>query len=154
MRNILVTIDFEEQASRLLEQAEIFAKKFDSKIWLVHISEPDPDFIGYEVGPQNVRDIRAAELREEKGLIEKFAADLRAKGIDATGYLIEGPTVGMILKQIKKLEIDLVLIGHHKHNYFYKTFLGNTDLSIVNRSPVPVYVVPLNQLVVADINTN
>jgi len=154
MKNILVSIDFEEQVPTLLEQAVNFAKKFDAKIWLVHISEPDPDFIGYEVGPQNVRDVRAQELKEEKVLIEKFAAEIRMKGIDATGYIIEGPTVGTILRQIKKLEIDLVIIGHHKHNYFYKAFLGNTDLAIVNKSPVPVFVVPLGQSVAVEINKN
>ena len=108
MKNILVSIDFEEQVPRLLEQAEIFARTFNSKIWLLHISEPDPDFIGYEVGPQNVRDVRADELKQEKDLIENFAADLRARGIEAAGYIIEGPTVGTILKQIKKFEIDLI----------------------------------------------
>jgi nucleotide-binding universal stress UspA family protein len=145
MKNILVSIDFEKQTYVLLEQAAAFAKKFGAKIWLIHISAPDPDFIGYDVGPQNVRDVRNEELRVEHNEIEKFAAALREDGIDASGFLIEGQTVGTILNQIKKLNIDLVILGHHKHNYFYKALMGNTDIAVVNRSTVPVLVIPLTE---------
>lgn len=144
MKNILVTIDFEKETSLLVDKAFDLARKFDSKVWLVHIAAPDPDFVGYEAGPQNEIDFRADELRSERKIIEKYVHQLREKGINAEGLLIQGPTVDTILKETEKLNIDLVIIGHHKHRLFYKTFVGNTDSALVNKSKVPVLLVPLN----------
>jgi len=62
MKNILVTIDFDVQTTLLIDSAYKLANAFDSKIWLVHIAAPNPDFAGYEVGPQYIRDSRAHEL--------------------------------------------------------------------------------------------
>jgi nucleotide-binding universal stress UspA family protein len=144
MKNILVTIDFEEEANLLADTALELAQKFGSKVWLIHIAAPDPEFVGYEVGPQNERDFIAGELKTEHKIIEKCAHQLKEKGINAEGLLIQGPTVETILKETEKLNIDLVIIGHHKHSFFYKTFVGNTDSALINKSKVPVLLIPLN----------
>jgi len=143
MKNILVSIDFEKQAGLLLDRAIELAKKYGSKVWLIHIAAPDPDFVGYDVGPQNVRDVRANELNDEKRMLEKYASRLNDNGIDAQGMLVEGPTVLTILNTIKKLNIDLVIIGHHRRNYFYKAFVGNTDIALINQLDIPVLTIPL-----------
>ena len=69
MKNILVSIDFNEQEALLMDRAYEFAKAFDAKIWLVHIAAPDPDFVGYDAGPQYVRDARAEDLKGEHKLL-------------------------------------------------------------------------------------
>ena len=65
MKNILVCIDFHEQTKNLINKAAEIAKAFNAKLWLVHVAAPDPDFVGYDVGPQYIRDARADELKEE-----------------------------------------------------------------------------------------
>lgn len=72
MKNILVTIDFEEKGQVLIEKAAELAEKFNAKLWLVHVAAPDPDFIGYDVGPQYVRDVLAKDLRNEHKLLQGF----------------------------------------------------------------------------------
>jgi nucleotide-binding universal stress UspA family protein len=143
MKNLLVSIDFEKHAGQLVDRAIELAKKFNSKIWLVHIAAPDPEFVGYEVGPRTVRDTRAKELKGERIILEKFATQLKETGIDAQSMLVEGPTIETLVRLIDKLEIELVIIGHHKRNLFYKTLIGNTDTALINRSDVPVLIVPL-----------
>lgn len=143
MKNILVSIDFEKETGLLIDRAIELAKKFSSKIIIVHIAAPDPDFVGYEVGPQNVRDVRARELKEEHSMLESYVRQVKQKGIDAEGMLMEGVTVPSLLRTVKKLNIDFVVIGHHKRNYFYKAFVGNTDIALINQLNVPVLTVPL-----------
>ena len=125
MKNILVTIDFEEKAISLVEKAAEFAEKFGSKVWIVHIAAPDPDFLSYEPGPQYIRDSRAEELRKEHRIIQDFTKMLTDQGIDAEGLLIQGPTQEMILAESEKLNIDLIIIGHHAHGLLYKIFAGS-----------------------------
>jgi nucleotide-binding universal stress UspA family protein len=144
MKNILVSLDFEKETGVLVDTVTALAKQFDSKVWLLHIAAPEPDFVGFDVGPQNERDFRTDELKGERNVLESYAHELKEKGINAQGLLIEGPTVETILKETKKLDIDLLIIGHHKRNYFYKTLVGNTDTTLVNKLNIPVLIVPLS----------
>lgn len=143
MKNILVTIDFEEKGQVLIDKAVEMAEKFNAKLWLVHVAAPDPDFVGYEVGPQYVRDVLAKDLREEHKLLQTFSSQLKDRNIDAEGLLVQGTTIETIVELTKKLTIDLIVIGKHKHGFFHKTFMVSTDESLIELSNVPVLVVPL-----------
>ena len=143
MKNILVSIDFDEHTEQLINRTAELAGKYNSIVWILHVAAPDPDFVGLEVGPQYIRDHKAAELKKEHKLLFEYANKLKAKGIEATGLLIQGATIETILNESKKLTIDLVIIGHHHHTFLYKTFFGNTSLDVIKKSNIPVLVVPL-----------
>jgi len=143
MKNILVAVDLDDSAQLLVEKAAEQAEKFGSKVWVLHIADPEPDFVGNKVGPQYIRDLRVKELLSEHHLIRKYTDFLKAKNIDTDGLLIAGATVRLILEEIEKLNIDLVIIGHHQHSLMYKIFTGTTHSAIVNKSKVPVLIVPL-----------
>lgn len=143
MKNILVTIDFEEKGQLLINKAAEIAEKFGSKLWLVHVAAPNPDFIGYEVGPQYIRDVLAKDLRNEHKLLQGFTNQLKEKNINAEGLLVQGTTIETIVELIDKLAIDLIVIGKHKHGFFHKTFMVSTDESLLEKANIPVLVVPI-----------
>jgi len=143
MKNILVTIDFEEKGQVLIDKAAELAKKFKSKLWLVHVAAPDPDFIGYDVGPQYIRDVLAKDLRNEHKLLQGFTNQLKEKNIEAEALLVQGTTIETVVELTEKLAIDLIVIGKHEHGFFHKTFMVSTDESLVEKSNIPVLIVPL-----------
>ena len=143
MKNILVAIDFEDETKVLIDKAIEFGKKFGSKIWLLHIAASSPDFVGYESGPQYIRDSRAESLRKEHKMIQQIADDIKAQDMEAEGLLVQGATTETILKESAKLNIDLVIIGHHKHSTLYKIFVDDVDSEIISNSKVPVLIIPL-----------
>lgn len=140
MKNILVTIDFEKEINVLIDKAFELATRFDSKLWLIHVAPPDPDFVAYKADPENEIDFKP----NERSVVQQYVQQLSETGINAEGILVKGPIVETILKEIEKLHIDLVIIGHHRHGLLYKTFVGNTDSSLINKSKIPVLLVPLN----------
>ena len=143
MKNILVAVDIDASSQLLINTAAEQAEKFNAKVWVLHIADPEPDFVGNKAGPQYVRDYLVEEIKKEHKLIRQYADELIAKGIAADGLLIQGPTVKMILEEIEKLQIDLLIIGHHRHSLLFKLFLGDNHTALVNKSKVPVLVVPL-----------
>ena len=144
MKNILVTIDFEEKGQILIDKAAEIAAQFNAKLWLVHVAAPDSDFIGYDVGPQYIRDVLAKDLRNEHQLLQGFAKQLKEKNIVSEGLLVQGTTIETIVELTKKLEIDLIVIGKHKHGFFHKMFMVGTEESLVEKSNIPVLIVPIN----------
>ncbi len=143
MKNLLLAIDFKDGTQKLVNFATEYAQCVKAKLWVLHVAAPEPDFVGYEVGPQYIRDMRATELKEEHRELKKISDGINFKGIQAEGLLINGGTVEMIAAEIEKLHIDAVIVGHHKHGFWHKSFFGCTDTSIIDKSKVPVIVVPI-----------
>lgn len=143
MKNILVAIDLKGNEKLLIDKAYEFAKAFKAKIWLVHITAPNPDYIGYEVGPQYIRDFRATELKNEHRLLETYANKLKEKGINSEGLLVQGATIEMIMKEADKLNIDLIITGHQEHDFLYKALFGSVSRNLIKISKIPVLIVPL-----------
>ncbi len=144
MKNILVAIDFKGNEQILIDKAAVFAEKFESKLWIVHIAAPDPDFVGFSVGPQYIRDGRASELKEEHRLLQNYIDLLEKKGIDSEGLLVQGATIEMILKEAEKLKIDLIISGYQDHGFFYKALYGSVSNSLIKASNIPVLIVPMD----------
>ena len=142
MKNILVTIDFNKDEAQLIDKAFQLAKAFNSKLWLMHIAAPEPDFVGYDVGPQYIRDTRAQELRKEHVKLQEYADSLKQKGVDSEGLLIQGATIEMIIEESKKLQADLIIAGQHKHVFFYRQFVEIVSSEIIKKSQIPVLIVP------------
>jgi len=143
--DILVPIDFSDCAKTVLETAARLAEAFDGKLWVVHVAAPDPDFVGFEVGPQTVRDQRARDLREEHRLLQAEADALRDRGIEATALLLEGPTVEKILEEAERLDVDGIVIGSHGHGAAYRLLLGSVSESILRHTRVPLTIVPCSR---------
>lgn len=143
MKNILVTIEINEDSDILIEKASEIAEMCNAKLWIVHIAQPDPEFAGYEAGPKYIRDFRAGELREEHRILGEKEKELNSRGIKTTALLIQGATTTTILEECRKLDVDMVVIGHHKSSIFYRAFFGSIDSQIIAKSEIPVLVVPV-----------
>lgn len=146
MKNILVSIDFEEQDHLLLDKGKQLAEKFESKLWLIHISAPQPEFVGYEVGPQYIRDFRADELRNEHRILQQYAQSLQNHGVHADGLLIQGPTVEMILEEAHELNVDLIIMGSHKHGFLYNLLFADTCTEVLKKTDIPLLIIPLDTI--------
>ena len=142
MKNILIGIDFKDEPDVIIEKAVELANKFQSKIWLLHAVAPEPDFIGYDAGPDSVRNFRAEELKNENNLLSNYAKQLKDKGYKADALLIMGATAATILSEAEKLQADLIILGHHEHGFLYKVLFGDTASEVIKKAKIPVLLVP------------
>lgn len=145
MKNILVSIDFSDNEKDLINKALEMASAFQAKIWLLHVASPEPEFVGFGVGPQYIRDSRAHELRKEHRKLSEYSEGIQLKNVESEGLLIQGATIDMILEEADKLNIDMIIIGRHDHSLMYKLFFGSVTSGVIKKSPIPIYVVPLDE---------
>ena len=74
--------------------------------------------------------------------MQQFSEAIESSGINATALLVQGPTVGTILDQAKRLNADLIILGSHGHGAVYRAVLGSTSEGVLHGSKVPVLIVP------------
>lgn len=142
MNTILVTIDLDDHADQLMGHAAALASALNAKVWLMHVAAPDPDFVGYEVGPQYIRDSRADELRKEHRTLQGCAKILEDHGVEAEGILVQGATIEMILEESKKLDADLIICGHHEHGFVHDWLTGSIAKALLKKSKTPLLIIP------------
>ena len=102
-----------------------------------------PETFQYGMQYISLRNLKAEELMKDHKLIHEYKEQLINEGIQAEGLLIEGPTVKMILDEALKLEIDLIIIGSHKHSFLYNALMETISSSLIRKSNIPLLVVPM-----------
>jgi len=142
MKTILVAVDFSDVSAGLVEKAAEMATGHESKVYIIHIAAPDPEFIGYKVGPEYIRQTRADELRGEKKELEKYAEKLRLGGVDAVPLLVQGATADMLLVEAERLDAGLLIMGTHGHGPALAAILGSTSYQVLKRASRPVLLMP------------
>lgn len=142
MKNILVPLDFSDISEHVLDVAGGLAKPLNAKLWLVHVAAPEPDFVGFDVGPESVREGRADELRKEHVDLQSLTTDLLKRSIQSEALLVQGPTADTLIAMIARLNADMVVMGSHGRGALYKTFVGSISEQLLTKSKVPVVIVP------------
>ena len=139
---LLVAVDFSDSSRIVIDYMKNLANALCGKIWLLHVAEPDPGFMGYLVDSQEMRDAVARKFHREHQQIQQLSQELRSKGLDCEAILIQGPTVETILREIEKLSVDMVVLGSHGKGILRHILVGSTSEGVLHQSSVPVLVVP------------
>jgi nucleotide-binding universal stress UspA family protein len=142
MKTIVVAIDFSSVTDSMLDAAIRLARAFGGKLCLVHVEPPDPSFVGYEAGPQTVRDAVAEEFREEHRKLHALQKRVEEQGVEATSQFIQGPTIEKILEEADRLKADLIVMGSHGHGALYHLLVGSVSEGVLRKAKCPVLVVP------------
>ena len=145
LKTILVAIDFNDAIGELMAYTEMLALKFEAKVWVVHVAAPHPDFVGYEAGPQYIRDFRADELKGEHKQLHDICNTFLAPEIKKSALLIQGSTVETVLAEARKLEVDLLIVGNHKHSFLHNLLSESVSLELLKNGNIPLLTIPISE---------
>jgi nucleotide-binding universal stress UspA family protein len=139
---ILACVDLSSDPGPVTLVAVELAVSLHLPLCLFHVAAPDPDFVGYDVGPEPVRDSKARELKQERAELDQLAEKLRAQGAQVDARMVMGATGETIANEIKKLGAKFVVVGHHDRSRLYELFTGSTADYLIRHAGCPVVVVP------------
>ena len=142
MKRIIASVDHSAQTDSVILCATSVAKAFSAQLILLHVADPEPDFVGFAPGPKTVRDARAEKFREHHRDLQRRAKDIQNQGVDAEAFLVQGSTIETILERAEHLQADLLILGSGGHGAVYRTLLGSTSEGVLRRAHIPVLVVP------------
>lgn len=139
---ILAAIDFSPVTEQVLATLAQMAATLPAQVWLVHVAPPDPEFVGYDTGPDVVRGQVAAEHRAHHQQLQRLADRLRSQGVEVTALQLQGKTVDTVIAESQRLAASLIVLGSHGHGAVYNMLVGSVAEGIVRESKVPVLLVP------------
>lgn len=145
MRHILIALDITEADRVVIDHAKAIAKAFGAKVRLVHVAAPAPDFVGYEAGPQYIRDVRAEDLKEEHAALLRHREELLQAGIDTDIRMVMGPVVEVLSEEADTFGTDLIVMGSHGRRGLARLFVGSVSEEVLREHKWPLMVIPTSQ---------
>ena len=140
---VLVALDGLEDGQALLERTLGLLRGALGEVWLLHVAEPDPDFVGYGIEPEVMRDQLAEGFHREHRQLQAMAEVLRARGVAAKALLVQGETVKTIVQQAGKLNADMIVVGAARHGRWRHFFTGEASQAGLHAAGLPVLLMPL-----------
>jgi nucleotide-binding universal stress UspA family protein len=141
--NIIVAVDLSEATSKVIEAARGVADLTGASIHILHVVETEADFIGKSDDADKQQAQVAKDFPMEYERVKTVAEKLQNDGLDASTCLLRGPAIAITLKEAKRLEAGLIVVGTHGHGAVYDVLIGSYSAGIIRKSKLPVLVVPI-----------
>lgn len=125
-----------------MERTLELAKAFSSKVWILHVVPrlQEPPF---NIDRDTLRQEVETERHREHQLLLHMAQSLADHDIDAEAFLVEGKIVSTILNQSDRLDIDLIVLGCHKHSLLFGALMDVTEESLLSKCARPIMIIPV-----------
>lgn len=151
MKKVLIAIDYNPVSEKVAEEGHKLAKKLGAEVCLLHVisdmgyyTTQYPTFMGYD-GYAITADLSvASEMRKyTEDFLKSAAKHLNDPSV--TTHLAEGETHSAILRYAKEWGADLIVMGTHSHSTLEKLFLGTVASKVLEKTPIPVHLIPIKK---------
>lgn len=152
MKKVLIAIDYNPTSQEVAEKGYALARRMGAEVCLVHVMSEVahygmryPTFMGYEGFDAGSVDIDIAnEMRSiTEDYLRTAAKHLNDESVETK--LLEGDAARGILDYADQWGADLIVMGTHSHSVLEKLFMGTVASSILEKTKIPVYVVPVKK---------
>ena len=142
INKLLVPTDFSQQAMYALEVAVQFAKKYQAKIYLLHLLEM-PELLIDGPGRQKTSELPEALyfMRLAHKKFEAILADPMLEGVEVIETAEFHGAFDGIMDYVEKYDIDLIVMGSHGINGLEELFIGSNTEKVVRYAKIPVLVI-------------
>jgi nucleotide-binding universal stress UspA family protein len=140
MKTVVAAVDLTPSSERVVAVAAELARGLGAKLYLLHVAAEEPSFVGFDVGPQYVRDAEAERLTAEHRELDEIDRRLEAQGLAVTSYMWRGHVVEKILALCDRVSADLLVIGPRSRSPLTDVLLGSAANDVLRRAKCPVVV--------------
>jgi nucleotide-binding universal stress UspA family protein len=139
---LLVCVDLDIETAPIVEAAVRLAGA-GGELHLLHVAEPEPEFVGNRVDTPELREIIANKIRDAHRAVEALASDLVAKGVNATAHLARGAVPATILERAERLDASAIVIGSSREHRLRHLVQGSITDAVLRKATLPIVVVPI-----------
>lgn len=149
MKKILIALDYNPNSEKVVQMGNELAILMDAEICLFHVLaevryygmqyEPFMGYDGYAF-PVDYK-IQDEFVKVAQDYLDKTAQHIGGENV--TTHLAEGDTAKTILEYADDWGADVIVMGTHSHSTLEKLFLGTVASTLLERTKIPVYMVPI-----------
>ena len=139
MKTLVLGYDASSSANAALAEAIDLGRATGAKVVVVF------GFYVSPLGGGDVRDFKAEVERVGNHAISRAVADLEAAGIETESRIASGKPADVLVQVAQEVGADAIVVGTVGESPISGAILGSVVLRLVQRSPVPILVVPTSE---------
>ena len=134
MKKILFATDLDARSDRALDRAMMIATALNAKLHILHVVE--------NTWPRGAEKVALTEIENLVGISQKIhRISKEGQGVTPEIKVIRGKPAKEIVKEIKSIDPDLVIMGRGKDFTIEKIIIGTTVEKVIAKSDKPILVV-------------
>jgi nucleotide-binding universal stress UspA family protein len=138
---ILFATDFSESSEHAFQYALSLARKFDSRLGIIHVINEPVDLRGFYV-PHISFDRLEEEIEQGAWkMMEKFRQSQADDYPKTELFVVPGIPYDEIIRKADEFGADLIILGTHGRTGLDHVLFGSTAEKVVRKSPVPVMTI-------------
>jgi nucleotide-binding universal stress UspA family protein len=140
-KRILLAYDGSDAGQRALLECGEVAQWSRSEVHLIAVMPSAMSFVGLEGGVYDV-ELEEREKKKYRTVLEDGLNRLAQSGWTARGEVLVGEAIDEITKYARKIESDLIVVGHkHLESWAARWWRGSISSALIEHSPCSVLVV-------------
>lgn len=140
-KRILLGYDGSDAGQKALLDCKELAQWSQSEVYLVAVMPSAMSFVGLEGGVYDV-ELEEREKKKYQAVLEDGLRRLSEAGYTARGEVVTGEAVDEITKYARKIEADLIVVGHkHLESWAARWWRGSISGALIEHAPCSVLVV-------------
>lgn len=152
MKKVLIAIDYNPSSQKVAESGYELAKLMGAEVCLIHVMSEMahygmryPTFMGYEGYDTGAVDVEM--INEMQKVTEDYlkSAARHLNDPDVITHLAEGDAANVLLEYSEQWNADLLVMGTHSHSALEKLLMGTVASSVLEKTNIPVYMVPVKK---------
>ena len=144
-KTILFATDFSESSDHAFQYALSLARKFESRLGIIHVISEPVDLRGFYV-PHISFDKLEEEI--EQGalkMMEKFCRTHVQDYANVESFVVPGIPYDEIIKKAVEINADLIVVGTHGRTGLDHVLFGSTAEKVVRKSTIPVMTIRIKE---------
>ncbi len=140
-KRILLAYDGSDAGQKALLDCQDLAQWSGSELSLIAVMPSAMSFVGLEGGVYDI-ELEEREKKKYRAVLDEGLRRLSDAGYSARGELVAGEAIDEITRSARKMEADLVVVGHkHLDSWAARWWRGSISGALIEHAPCSVLVV-------------
>lgn len=144
IKTILFATDFSESSGEAFTYALSFARRFDARLFLLHVISEPVDMRGFYVPHISFDSLESEIIASAKKMLSDFCLSHLKESDNYDFDVVSGVPSEKIIATAEQEHADLIVVGTHGRGGLDHLLFGSNAEKIVRKSPIPVLTVRKN----------
>jgi nucleotide-binding universal stress UspA family protein len=152
MKKILIAVDYDPSAQKILETGYALANSINARVILLHVISDAASYSSLNYFPITGFDSFSNLDLIDTGTVEELLKKAAHEYLDKSKQHLEDETIETVVKEgdfgdgilttATEMNVDVIVMGTHSRSGLDKLLMGSVAEKVLHHSSIPLFIIP------------